>query len=326
MSENKRRMLLISSISAVLAIAVITAVILMVRASSPERKFSRQIDLGNSSLKEREYDQAVASFEAAIEIDPKKADAYLGLVDAYIGMEEYGELPDVYELASDNLKKSDLRELREYIADELESEIKKALKHDNNDLATEYMEILAEIDRDVAESITADLFGSAETPGNSETGEIQAVIDRLQNELTRGYKEGQLIPDFTFYDADGNVHSISEFQGKTVYINFFTTWCTYCYYELPDIQSVYDEYPDDATVILIDLAETPELGMQYAEQYDLTMPIYYTDDWEIDGLTIEAVPLSIIIDRYGVVMGNNLGMAEYQWMHDTVDAAVNVSR
>ena len=75
---------------------------------------------------------------------------------------------------------------------------------------------------------------------------------------------------------------------------------------------------------MIDLDEGPELGLQYAEDYDVDLPIYYIDGWDLEGgLSIEAVPLSIVIDRYGMVYGNHLGMAEYDWMHDTVEDAVN---
>ena len=128
---------------------------------------------------------------------------------------------------------------------------------------------------------------------------------------------------YTFYDEDGNWHSISEFRGKAVYINFFTTWCTYCFYELPDMEDIAHDSRDDAVVIMIDLDEGPEWGIEYAEDYDVNIPIYYVDSWEIEGMEIEAVPLSIIIDRYGMVIGNHLGQADYNWMEDTIEDAID---
>ena len=141
-----------------------------------------------------------------------------------------------------------------------------------------------------------------------------------------GYEEGNIIPDFEFYDENGKKHTISEFRGQAVYINFFTTWCTYCFYELPDMEEVNDKYSDDVVFIMIDLDEGPKLGTQYAEDYDVTIPIYYVDGWEIDGLEIDAVPLSIVIDGNGVVYGNQLGQASYNWMDNTVEDAINSTK
>ena len=150
--------------------------------------------------------------------------------------------------------------------------------------------------------------------------------EKPEKPLPVGYEVGEQVPDFEFYDAKGNRHTISEFRGKAVYINFFTTWCTYCFYELPDMEDVYDKYSDDVVFIMIDLAEGPELGLQYADDYDVTIPIYYVDDWGIEGLSIDAVPLSIVIDGNGVVYGNQLGQASYDWMDDTVYDAINSSK
>ena len=144
--------------------------------------------------------------------------------------------------------------------------------------------------------------------------------------LEIGYEVGEQIPDFEFYDEDGNLHNISEFRGKAVYINFFTTWCTYCFYELPDMEEVYDKYSDDAVFIMIDLDEGPELGMQYADDYDVTIPIYYVNGWEVEGLEIEAIPLSIVIDANGVVHGNQLGQASLEWMDDAVKESIDSAK
>ena len=150
--------------------------------------------------------------------------------------------------------------------------------------------------------------------------------EESEKPLPVGYEVGEQVPDFEFYDAKGNRHTISEFRGKAVYINFFTTWCTYCFYELPDMEDVYDKYSDDVVFIMIDLAEGPELGLQYADDYDVTIPIYYVDDWGIDGLSIDAVPLSIVIDGNGVVYGNQLGQDSYDWMDDTVNDAIESTK
>ena len=82
----KNRKPLILAISAVALILVLFIVIFIIRSNSPSSRFQEQLELGNRYLSEMNYEQAVAAFEAAIEIDPKNVEAYKGLVDAYIQM------------------------------------------------------------------------------------------------------------------------------------------------------------------------------------------------------------------------------------------------
>ena len=50
---------------------------------SAEAKWQEQYDLGMRYLSEGNYEEAIIAFTAAIEIDPKQPDAYLGLADVY---------------------------------------------------------------------------------------------------------------------------------------------------------------------------------------------------------------------------------------------------
>ena len=49
------------------------------------QKLQETLDEANSYLEMEEYDNAIDSYNEAIKIMPKSADAYLGLMKAYIG-------------------------------------------------------------------------------------------------------------------------------------------------------------------------------------------------------------------------------------------------
>jgi hypothetical protein len=51
-----------------------------------EPTWRQQYDLGMRFLSQGNYQEAVIAFRAAIEINPRRADAYLGLADAYLGL------------------------------------------------------------------------------------------------------------------------------------------------------------------------------------------------------------------------------------------------
>lgn len=62
-------------------------------------RWQEQYDLGLQYLSEENYEEAILAFRAAIEIDPKRAEAYLSLADAYIATGEYDEAREVLEEA-----------------------------------------------------------------------------------------------------------------------------------------------------------------------------------------------------------------------------------
>ena len=74
--------------------------------------------------------------------------------------------------------------------------------------------------------------------------------------------------NFTLNDSEGNPHSLTDYIGKPLLLNFFGTWCRYCNMELPDLQKAADE--GSVEVVLI---AAPHLGQQwegdiaFVEQY-----------------------------------------------------------
>ena len=57
-------------------------------ACSQQSTWQEQYDLGVRYLSEGNYEEAIIAFTAAIEIEPKLADAYIGLADTYLAMGE----------------------------------------------------------------------------------------------------------------------------------------------------------------------------------------------------------------------------------------------
>ena len=84
--HKKRVWLLIIVVAAICTLALVS--ILTIRSIS-KGKIAGLLDLGSKYLAELDYDQAVVSYLAVIEIDPKCEDAYMGIAEAYLQMGEY---------------------------------------------------------------------------------------------------------------------------------------------------------------------------------------------------------------------------------------------
>ena len=69
--------------------------------------WQEQYDLGIRYLSEGKYEEAILAFTAAIEIDPKRADAYLSLADAYLQSGDAERANAVLQDALDRVEDAD---------------------------------------------------------------------------------------------------------------------------------------------------------------------------------------------------------------------------
>ena len=128
-------------------------------------------------------------------------------------------------------------------------------------------------------------------------------------EATVGVNVGELAPDFTLVDLEGNQVSLSDFRGETVFINFWATWCPPCRAEMPEMEAIYQEYKDqDVAVIGVDIRETKEEVLQYIQEggYSWTFVLDTTGEVTTN-YQITGIPSSFFIDREGIIRAMNIG-------------------
>lgn len=76
----------------------LTALLLLsLIACGAKDAWQEQYDLGMRYLNEGNYEEAVIAFTAAIEIDAKRPEAYLGAADGYVGLGDYASARSILE-------------------------------------------------------------------------------------------------------------------------------------------------------------------------------------------------------------------------------------
>ncbi len=87
------------------AIFLTVLMVLMVASCQKNEKFdvAEQLNLGAKYLLEQNYEQAILTYEAIIEIEPKNPAPYLGLADVYISQEDYVKAEEILNIALENI-------------------------------------------------------------------------------------------------------------------------------------------------------------------------------------------------------------------------------
>ena len=82
-------------------------------------------------------------------------------------------------------------------------------------------------------------------------------------------KVGDRFPDTDFHDIDGNVHKLSEFEGKWCLVDLWNSACGPCIRALPELREIKEKYPD--TLELISLSVDPKnIWRKASEELHLT--------------------------------------------------------
>jgi len=62
--------------------------------------------------------------------------------------------------------------------------------------------------------------------------------------------DDQAAPEFTLISLDGTEVTLTDFEGKVLFLNFWATWCPPCRQEIPGFLEVYDKYKSEGMEIL----------------------------------------------------------------------------
>ena len=148
-------------------------------------------------------------------------------------------------------------------------------------------------------------------------------------------KAGSLAPDFEISDFEANRFRLSDYRGKTVYVNFWATWCIPCQIEMPDVQELLDRHQDDLAVITVNRAEPLDRVRSYFENIEklngepglsFTVDGMDPDDTLYNEYRGLGMPVSVFIDANGKVVSVYNGLIDLETMEESVAEAAASAR
>jgi thiol-disulfide isomerase/thioredoxin len=141
-------------------------------------------------------------------------------------------------------------------------------------------------------------------------GEVAAV---------RPAEDARKLPVLAFQDADGRPKSLADWQGRTVLVNLWATWCIPCRKEMPALDALQDKLGSPQFEVVAVNIDTRNLDKPKTWLHGIGVGhlAYYSDanakvfqDLKVAGKAI-GMPTTLLIDPNGCEIASLSGPAEW---------------
>lgn len=134
-----------------------------------------------------------------------------------------------------------------------------------------------------------------------------ALAATLYFVLPAGEEPGTPAPDWTLRDAYGRTHSLADYRGQVVVLDFWATWCPPCRAAMPHMQKLYEQYRDrDVAVFGVNVSESGD-PVEFMRTGGYTYPILLNGDAVAAAYGVSGIPAFMVIDRAGRLIFRTAG-------------------
>ena len=155
--------------------------------------------------------------------------------------------------------------------------------------------------------------------------------------------EEQTVPaiDFSLQDQFGNTHTLADYEGKTILLNFWATWCGPCQQEMPDLQALYEEWGEnEGDLVVLGVAapkaedslypadnKSAEEIAAWLDEQGYTYPVLMDTTGELFlSYGVYSFPTTFMIDTDGNVFGYLSGSMTREIMDSIVEQTMTGER
>ena len=122
-------------------------------------------------------------------------------------------------------------------------------------------------------------------------------------------------PPFELQDIDENLHSLTDYRGKVMLLNFWATWCPPCRREMPSMERLHQHMKDDNFIVIaINQMEDIDHVFAYTGQLDVdpTFTMLFDSDSKVSqAYKVKGLPTTYLIDKKGQIRYRAVGGREF---------------
>ncbi len=119
--------------------------------------------------------------------------------------------------------------------------------------------------------------------------------------------------EITLPDLQGNMHSLKDYKGNIVLVQFWATYCTPCRKEMPTMNSLIKKMQGKPfKIVTVNMAESREEVADFLQQVPVDFPVLL----DADGATVGqwkvfAAPANFILDKQGNIIFTLFGAIDW---------------
>jgi thiol-disulfide isomerase/thioredoxin len=119
--------------------------------------------------------------------------------------------------------------------------------------------------------------------------------------------------DINLPDMQGNRHSLQDYRGNIVLVQFWATYCSPCRKEMPTMNSLIKKMKGKPfKIVSVNMAETPEEVAAFIKQVPVDFPVLLDSDGSTVGeWKVFAAPANFILDKKGNIIFTLFGAIDW---------------
>ena len=130
--------------------------------------------------------------------------------------------------------------------------------------------------------------------------------------------------DFVMQDGDGNDVRLSDFLGKPIVLNFWTTWCPACVRSSPYFEQLYRGMGEYIHVLKVNLpsAREPRQAVdEFIAANGYTLPVYFDVSGEAAMVYgIRSIPDTFFINADGYITARIIGAVNERALQEGISS------